>query len=314
MSSSPEEPMKVLFAGTPANAATTLQHLVANGVQVVGVLTRLDSVVGRNKQSQESPVAQLARDLGLPIHKANRVDPEVIEWVRSRNPDVGVVVAFGTIFRHDMLASPKLGWINLHYSLLPDYPGPAPIQQSLLQGDAVTGVTVFRLDEGIDTGPIVRQQVIPIADSDNSASLLATMTDAGSNLLLEVILAGAPHIENAKVQQSKIGVIQAVKPTRQSARLDFLQSAESQLNLIRAMNPEPMAWFEYQGEPIRVLIATRSENTVITAASCRLVGRDLIVDCADKSIVLESVQPAGKKPMSGADWFRGLRVSELILL
>lgn len=306
--------MKVLFAGTPINAANSLSHLVSNGIDVVGVLTRLDSVTGRGKQTQESPVALVAKNLSLPLHKANQINTELISWVKSLEVDIGVVVAFGTIFSPDFLDLPTHGWINLHYSLLPAYPGPAPVQHAILQGEKQTGVTVFRLDEGIDTGPIVDQKTLDVADSDNSATLLVKLTDLGAMLLVSVLQAGEERIDAAHKQDFSTGVIHAIKPTRQSAKLDFTLSASSQLNKIRAMNPEPMSWFSHTGEPVRVLEARFNDYKSSNPSVCRIEGKDLIVDCSDASLALLIVQPAGKRPMSGADWFRGLRLQELKIM
>lgn len=306
--------MKVLFAGTPINAAHSLAHLVANGIDVVGVLTRLDSLAGRGKQVQESPVALMAKELSLPLHKANTINSEVIDWVKTLRVDVGVVVAFGTIFSKEVLALPANGWINLHYSLLPAYPGPAPVQQALLRGDKDTGVTVFRLDEGVDTGSIVDQKKMDIADSDNSDTLLVKLTDLGAKLLVSVINAGTGFLDAAHKQDTSIGVIHATKPTRQSAKLDFTLSAISQLNKIRAMNPEPMSWFTHSGESVRVLEARLNDLKSAAPSVCRIEGKELVVDCSDASLALLIVQPAGKRPMSGADWFRGLRLPELKII
>ena len=244
MLSSMTQDLRIVFAGTPENSATTLSELHASGANIVGVLTREDAKVGRAKDVSPSPVGKLAEQLGLVVRKTNSVDTETLEWLKSLDADLGVVVAYGTIFRADALEIPRLGWINLHYSLLPELPGPAPVQHALLRGLAATGVTVFRLDEGIDTGPIISQCQVAIEQSDNAATLLGRLTTEGSKLLKELLLAGETSVLSALAQPTARDIASAFKPSRAFARLDFNSTAESLANKVRAMNPEPMAWFE----------------------------------------------------------------------
>ncbi|MFM6981039.1 MAG: methionyl-tRNA formyltransferase, partial [Micrococcales bacterium] len=146
--------MKIIFAGTPANAATTLRELVSREHDIVAVLTREDSLFGRKKVMQQSAVADLADELGIPIIKANRVTPEVIEQIKQTGAQLGVVVAYGCILMPPALEALNRGWVNLHYSLLPEWRGAAPAQRAILNGDQTTRVTLFQLDEGLDTGAI----------------------------------------------------------------------------------------------------------------------------------------------------------------
>ncbi len=304
--------LRVVFAGTPANAAETLSFLHSNGVSILGVVTRKDVSIGRQRMLTPSPVAVVASKLGLPVYKSNSIDDAAISWIRALGPDVGVVVAYGSIFTKSALEVPRLGWVNVHYSLLPDLPGPAPVQHCLLQGRKGTGVTVFRLDEGIDTGPIIEQSQVPIFESDNAGSLLSRLTDEGSELLSRILHDGEVAITRAVGQEGKEGVY-AGKPTRSMSQLDFQQDASEQINKVRAMNPEPMAWFDFNGSPIRVLRARLTNCPVESAGTARLVDKDLVVDCSGGSMILDTIQPAGKKEMLGADWFRGLHVDELKL-
>ena len=312
MLSSMTQDLRIVFAGTPENSATTLSELHASGANIVGVLTREDAKVGRAKDLSPSPVGKLAEQLGLVVRKTNSVDTETLEWLKSLDADLGVVVAYGTIFRADALEIPRLGWINLHYSLLPELPGPAPVQHALLRGLAATGVTVFRLDEGIDTGPIISQCQVAIEQSDNAATLLGRLTTEGSKLLKELLLAGETSVLSAFAQPSAEATVSAFKPSRAFARLDFNSTAESVVNKVRAMNPEPMAWFEAKGINIRVLSARAVDETT-EPSQAQILQNELVVGCLEGSLVLEQIQPAGKNVMSGADWFRGLRVEKLEL-
>jgi methionyl-tRNA formyltransferase len=304
--------LRVVFAGTPQNAADTLEVLVDRGVNVVGVLTRQDAPVGRTKELTPSAVAIKSESLGLHVYKSNSVDNKTLEWLDALSADIGVVVAFGSIFKQQVLDVPRLGWLNLHYSLLPELPGPAPVQHAILEGRSQTGVTVFRLDAGIDTGPIVASTNQEIEDTDTAGSLLVKLTRIGARLLSDVLLAGEIELASARKQERFAISRVATKPTRDLARIDFGTDARSLANKIRAMNPEPMAWFQYNETAVRVIqarVAAYSSDIALAT----IVDKELIVGCRDGSLVLEIIQPAGKQPMSGADWFRGLRVDQLML-
>jgi len=304
--------LRVVFAGTPKNAAETLERLVSEGVQIIGVLTRTDARVGRSGELTPSAVAQKAHELGLETFKTNNIDDKAIEWLISLRVDIGAVVAYGSIFKQPVLEMPRLGWLNLHYSLLPELPGPAPVQHAILQGRKVTGVTVFRLDSGVDSGPIISSKEQAIDDADTTGSLLGKLTEIGSKLLVDILEQDEAKLAFAKPQEISGIHESAIKPTRELARLDLTGDALTQLNKIRAMNPEPMAWFELNGTIIRVIRARFHDSTSETS-TMRIVEKELVAHCKVGSLVLDIVQPAGKQQMSGADWFRGVRVEKLKL-
>lgn len=306
--------MKIIFAGTPANAAKTLAALVAAKLDVVGVLTRTDAPVGRKKVITPSPVAKMANELKIPIHKTNSLDTEAKNWLSSLKPDLGVIVAYGAILKSDTLAIPKFGWVNLHYSLLPKYPGPAPVQHAILGGETITGVTVFCLDEGIDSGPILSAKEMAVSPEDSSGELLEKLTEIGSELLLDTIsnfelfyADRRPQLECGKFETAK-------KFSRSDAKLSFDSLSSELFNRIRSMNPEPMAWFEFEGNPIRVLRSSRRPANSNTSGEASIVDNELVVSLSDGALALVVVQPAGKEPMAGADWFRGLRRQSINLL
>jgi methionyl-tRNA formyltransferase len=306
--------MRILFAGTPPNAASTLDALVAHGFEVVGVLTREDAPVGRNKVLTESAVASVAALHRISTKRANRVSEEVLDWVKELRPDLGVIVAYGSILRKPALDLPVMGWINLHYSLLPSFPGAAPIQHAILAGESKTGVSVFRLDEGIDTGPILNQAEYQIDPEINSGQLLREMTNLGSELLVDTLTHLEERISKQQEQVIPVGTRVAGKISRPMARLNFLQPALRVHNFVRAMNPEPMAWFETNGIQIRALETTVSGQTNLVTGEAVVVNGRLLVGCSDGAVELIRVQPAGKSEMSGVDWFRGLRQESISLL
>ena len=305
--------MKILFAGTPANAAKTLELLVSSGFNVVGVLTRSDSPKGRNGNPSESPVAETAAFHGIDVFKTNAVSKEALDWMQSKTPDLGVIVAYGSILKTDALEVPSKGWLNVHYSLLPEYPGASPVQNALLDGKTTTGVTVFQLDSGVDTGPILSAQSSQITPTATSGSLLEELTDLGATLLIDTISNLDQQVAARRIQPKNTGYAVTRRINRAMARIDFRETSSKVVNLVRAMNPEPVAWFEWDSLAVRVLEAKGSLANSIPIGSAQLVDGELVVGCIDGAVVLSVVQPAGKKPMKGADWFRGLRRESLLL-
>lgn len=303
--------MRIIFAGTPANAASTLQALLAKNHNVVGVLTRMDAPTGRRGTLTESPVASVAREHKLEMLKSNQPDTEVAQWITSLKPDLGVIVAYGSILKSNLLEIPSKGWLNVHYSMLPKYPGASPVQQALLEGASTTGVTVFQLDEGVDSGPILSQVSTEISTEATAGSLLEELNNVGSNLLLETLEDLDSYIERKSGQELNPSQPVTRKITRALAKIDFAFPAHKIVNLVRAMNPEPVAWFEFESQPVRVLEASMAEFPGLAAGVAVLSNGELIVGSSDEAVILRKIQPAGKKPMSGADWFRGLRRDSL---
>ena len=305
--------MRIIFAGTPINAAETLQALLDANHDVVGVLTRADAPIGRSGTLTESPVASVANEHGLELLKSNKPDTNVAEWITSLKPELGVVVAYGSILRPNLLTIPTQGWLNVHYSLLPKYPGASPVQQALLEGDSASGVTIFQLDEGIDSGPILTQSMTQISPDATAGSLLQELTVAGSELLLSTLGELDNYIQNRSLQELKLAERFTRKITRASAKISFEMPAHAISNLIRAMNPEPVAWFEFESQPIRVLEAHAAEVSGMVPGVAVLVDGQLVVGASEGAVILRTVQPAGKKLMPGADWFRGLHRDSLLL-
>jgi methionyl-tRNA formyltransferase len=266
----------------------------------------LDSKVGRSGTYQESAVALKAVSNQIEVYKTNEIDDACRAWVKSLAPDIGVVVAYGVIFDSEFLKLPKSGWLNLHYSLLPALRGAAPVQNAILRGLEETGVSVFQLDEGIDTGPLVRQEAVAIGSSENAGELLRKLTDVGAVLLATVLKGLESNLSGALGQPTLAPDEIARKPTRQSAKLSFTESCNQLSRKIRAMNPEPMAWFEFEGIAVRVLRARPTISAGGEVGSAKLVGKELVVTCGEGGLALETLQPAGKSAMSGSDWFRGL--------
>ena len=305
--------MRIIFAGTPTNAAETLDTLLAANHEVVGVLTRMDAPIGRSGTLTESPVAAVASKHGLPLFKSNLPDSQVSEWIAGFKPDLGIIVAYGSILRTDLLEIPAKGWLNVHYSLLPKYPGASPVQHALLEGDSTTGVTVFQLDEGVDSGPILSQASVDLDANATAGAVLQQLTGVGADLLLNTLENLDDYLATKTLQDLSLKHPVTRKITRAMARISFDMPASSIVNLVRAMNPEPVAWFEFEAHPVRVLESDISDFPGLSEGVAVLADGELVVGSSDKAVVLRTVQPAGKNPMPGADWFRGLRRDSLLL-
>ena len=303
--------MRILFAGTPANAAATLVALHAAGHEIVCVLTRPDALIGRKKISTPSAVAQAADSLGIPTVKAAKVIAETLEELGRFTPDLGVVVAYGSLLKRQALDFLPKGWINVHYSLLPKWRGASPVQSALLNGETETGVSVFQLDEGMDTGPLLKQVQTEIQPDENSGELLNRLTHIGISALDECLAKVESGIADYH-EQVGTGSI-AGKLTRADAIIDWHQPADNLALLVRAMNPEPMSWTSFRGTSFRVLEARPieinglSDHQDINIGYVFKIDDRVCVRCGDTTTLeLIRVQPSGKNSMLAADWLRGL--------
>ena len=307
--------MRVIFAGTPLNAAATLIALKKSGIDIVGVLTRTDATLGRKKILTQSPVAEAAQALGIPVVKANQVDEHALSQIQSLNADLGVVVAYGAFLNETALESLPKGWINLHYSLLPALRGAAPVQHALLKGLNTTGVTAFKLDKGMDSGPILLQAPTVIEPDENAGRLLNRLTDLGISVLLELLPSVAAGVAKHTVQDES-GATLAPKIHRSQAQIDWNQSAVTIQQLVLAMNPEPMAWTTLGEESFRILEARafRAGTQQASPGTVQLVEDRVLVACDDGALQILRVQPAGKNEMSAIDWFRGVQNKETLVL
>ena len=300
--------MKIIFAGTPENSALALD-LVSKTHEVVLVITRPDAEVGRKRILTPSPVARMAKELGLPVMKTNRIREEELAKIKAAGVELALVVAFGSLV--PQAALDELPWWNIHFSLLPKWRGASPLQQSILSGGIGAGVTLFELDAGMDTGPIISSQQIPLRENETTAEALERFTIAGVNLFQQQ--AGKKKVATPQTGEATF----APKLNRTSARLDLSENALSVHRAVMAFNPEPIAWCELDGNPIRIL-ETRSLGSS-TWTESPIKGRvsksseKILLECLDGSrLELVTVQPSGKQAMAAADWFRGL--SEVVHL
>ncbi len=301
--------MRIVFAGTTTNAVAVLRYLVEQGRhEICAVVTREDAPVGRKQVLTESAVAAYAGSIGLPVLKANRIDSLVNAQIEATKPDLGLVIAYGALLKATTLEIPRHGWLNIHFSLLPKWRGAAPVQRSLMAGDSETGVTIFQLDEGMDTGPIHSQVAAHIEPDDNSATLLERLTHVSISMLDETLSQIDAAIAKPAAQTGTSS--HAAKLERNDAKIEWSNSAEQIENLVRGAYPEPIAWANFEEQAIRILKARAYASSPNgfedqETGTAVLIDSHAVVKCESGFLQLIDVQPASKNVMSAVDWLRG---------
>ena len=296
--------MRLIFAGTPEVASRALE-LIADKHEVTLVLTRPDAPIGRKRITTPSPVASKAEQLGLKVHKTNKIDEEALNAIRQSNADKAVIVAYGAMIPQAALSA--LPWWNLHFSVLPEWRGATPLQHSMMH-DTGIGISVFEIDSGLDTGPLISQLPLSFLENETAGEALIRFTEEGSNLLIRALE------ENPQPMIQEGSSSLAPKITRLDAKINFEENAADLIRFIRATNPEPMAWANQNGEPVRILFASATTSS-LDSGKLRGVGEiyksddnEIMVQCGDKSSLrLELVQPAGKRETVATDWWNGLK-------
>ena len=296
--------MRLVFAGTPEPALPSLEALLASRHEVVAVLTRPDAPAGRGRTLRPSPVRARAEQAGLevltPLHPR---DESFQARLREIAPDCCPVVAYGALLPPPVLDIPRHGWVNLHFSLLPAWRGAAPVQHAVLAGDEVTGATTFRLEAGMDTGPVFGVTTEDVRPTDTSGELLSRLAGAGAGLLVATLDA----LETGDVQavpQPADGVSLAPKITADDARVGWTAPALHIDRLIRACTPAPGAWTTLRDKRIRLGPVTRSVERLAPGEL-----RDGLVGTGTHALRLGEVKPEGKATMRATDWLRGLRLT-----
>jgi methionyl-tRNA formyltransferase len=295
--------LRIVFAGSPAAAIPSLRTLAAGPHEVVGAVTRDDAPLGRKRVLTPTPVAAAATELRIPVLRANRI-ASVAGEIASLAPDLGVVVAYGGLIREPVLSTPRLGWINLHFSLLPRWRGAAPVQRAIMAGDRTTGVAVFQLVAELDAGPVFGLIEHPIGRNETAGHLLEVLAESGADLLADVVDALA---DGSAVAIDQVGEITlAPKLELADGRLDWDRPASELDARIRATTPEPGA-FTGQGETrLKILdAAVAHDSPPLDPGVFELRAGALLVGTATEPLHLVTVLPAGKRTMSGADWWRG---------
>ncbi|MFF2193761.1 methionyl-tRNA formyltransferase [Streptomyces sp. NPDC058157] len=303
--------MKLVFAGTPEVAVPALDALIASGRhEVAAVVTRPDAPAGRGRRLVASPVAERAEEAGIEVLKPVRPrDPEFQERLREIAPDCCPVVAYGALIPKSALDIPVHGWVNLHFSLLPAWRGAAPVQQSIMAGDQVTGASTFRIEEGLDTGPVFGVLTEDVRPTDTSGDLLTRLAFAGAGLLTAT-MDGIEDGTLRAVEQPADGVSLAPKITVEDARVDWNAPALRADRVVRGCTPAPGAWTVFRGERLKLIsVGLVPDRTDLAPGVLAPAKNNVYVGTGSHAVELLWVQPQGKKPMKGADWARGVRIA-----
>lgn len=303
--------MRLVFAGTPEAALPSLDLLLqTDRHDVVAVVTRPDKPAGRGRTLMPSPVRRRAEEAGVEVlAPAKATDAEFLDRLRELAPDCCPVVAYGALLRPAALEIPRHGWVNLHFSLLPAWRGAAPVQRALMAGDDVTGASTFRIEEGLDTGPVFGTLVTEIGPRETTGDLLARLAIDGAGLLLATL----DGIEDGTLEarpQPTDGVSIAPKVTVDDARIDWKAPAFAIDRLVRACTPEPGAWTMFRDKRIKVGPVTVVSDLVIDEPGLlRVESSRVLVGTGNGAVQLEDIRPEGKAVMDAAAWVRGVRLS-----
>jgi methionyl-tRNA formyltransferase len=297
----------IVFMGSPEFALPTLRAL-AEHYPVAGVVTQPDRPAGRGRALAPPPVKQLAQELGLPVIQPERLrQPEAMEQLRQWAPDLIVVAAFGQILRPAVLDLPSFGCANVHASLLPRWRGAAPVNAAILHGDTQSGVTIMRMDPGVDTGPMLSQRAEDIRPDDTAGSLAERLAALGAGLLLETL----PAYLSGELQprpQEEAAASYAPMLKKDDGALDFTRPAVELERRVRAFNPWPGAYIVWQGQPLKIHRATAVAETTGLPPGAHTTWRGLPAIAANTGLLaLDDVQPAGKKVMPGKVFLQGAR-------
>ena len=299
--------MKVIFAGTPDFAAAALKAIAAAGFEIPLVLTQPDRPKGRGMQLAPPPVKQAALELGLRVAQPEKLrnNAEALQMLKEVEADVMVVAAYGLILPQDVLDTPKHGCLNIHASLLPRWRGAAPIQRAIEAGDAETGVCIMQMDIGLDTGDVVSEHRYTIQPTDTANEVHDALMNLGAAAIVADLQQLKAEGRLKSVKQPEEGVTYAQKLSKEEARINWNESAAVIERKIRAFNPVPAAWVEYQGKPMKIWRAevVAQQGRAGEVLSCSSDG--LIVACGESALKITQLQPSGSKRMDIAAFASG---------
>ncbi len=298
--------MRILFAGTPNVALPTLEWILSSDHELVGVLTRPAAAQGRSSELIDSPVATFAKTHLIPIH-TSLDSPETKEAIKSA--DLVVVIAFGKLIPKEFLQMPKFGWINVHFSILPKFRGAAPVQRAIWSGEKSTGISIFQLDPGMDTGPIYDQKSTPILPTESAGECLARLSQIVPELLIQTL----NKIQKLAqpIPQNEEGATLAPKIDKSELRINWSDSGRQIQNKIRALNPTPRARTTFRENEIYIFEVAVSDNkSTQPPGTIFAVNQHLYVATEELDIEIIKVQSSGKKVMSGSEWCRGVQMKE----
>ncbi|MEV6648922.1 methionyl-tRNA formyltransferase [Amycolatopsis sp. NPDC051371] len=303
--------MKLVFAGTPEPAVPALRALLDSGRhEVVAVVTRPDAQAGRGRRVVRSPIGALADEHGIEVLTPARAgDPAFLARLSELAPDACPVVAYGALLPQAALDIPRLGWVNLHFSLLPAWRGAAPVQAAIRAGDEITGASTFRIVKELDAGPVFGVVTEAIGGTDTAGSLLGRLSESGAKLLLSTMDGLADGSLVARDQPAE-GLSYAPKVTVEDARVSFADPASAVDRQIRSVTPDPGAWAEFRGERFKLGPVTVVDEPGPPPGEIVVERKRVLVGTATKPLRLGEVQAPGKKRMAATDWARGTRIDQ----
>ena len=298
--------MRILFAGTPGVVIPSLNWIASSEHELVGILTRPPAAQGRSSALIDSPAAVFAKNNSINLYTS--IDDLTAQDLLS-SVDLVVVIAYGKIILNDLLGIPKFGWINVHFSLLPKYRGAAPVQRAIWNGEVDSGISIFRLDAGMDTGPVYLQETVSIQDVNSSGQCLEMMSHLVPEMLGET-LNKIQNLEPPTPQENAVSTL-APKIAKSESRINWSDSASSIRNMVRALNPAPRAKSTFRDNEVFFYEVNVSDmRSEKASGTISFENQRLFAATNDFDIEIVKVQSSGKNVMSGADWYRGIQAKD----
>ena len=298
--------MRILFAGTPDVVIPSLNWIASSEHELVGILTRPAAAQGRSSALIDSPAAEFAKNNSINLYTS--IDEITSEDLLS-SVDLVIVIAYGKIIPNDLLGIPKHGWINVHFSLLPKYRGAAPVQRAIWNGEKISGISIFQLDAGMDTGPVYLQKTVSIKDVNSSGECLEMMSHLVPEMLDET-LSKIQNLEPPTPQDNSVSTL-APKIAKSESRINWSDSASSITNMVRALNPAPRAKSTFRDNEVFFYEVNVSDmRSEKASGTISFENQRLFAATKDFDIEIVKVQSSGKNVMSGADWYRGIQAKD----
>ncbi len=303
--------LRTIFMGTPLFAKEILDALIKNGYNIIAVFTRPDAPQGRKQELAKSPVKESAEANKIPVYQPVSLDEKITEEIKKLKPDITIVAAYGKILPRQILETPGFGCLNIHTSLLPKFRGPSPVQNALLAGEKETGITIFLINEGIDTGDILSQEKIKIGEDDTAESLTEKLSRLGAELLIKTLpLWIERKIKPVRQDDSRASLCQLIE--REDGHIFWEEEAKNIYNKFRAFYPWPgiFGFWENNGaleriKLIKISLSEKDPSADHEAGEIFQMGDKIAVQTLKGAVIIEEIQPEGKKPMAAKDFIVG---------
>ena len=303
-------PLKIIFMGTPEFSVPTLKALIDQNYEVLMIYTQPPKKSKRGQKVNISPIQSFSEKKNIPFRSPETLNNNEYEFIKNLSADLGVVVAYGKLIPINILEATKLGFLNIHASLLPKWRGAAPIQRSIMNGDKKTGISIMKIQEKLDSGPIMASHELELNSNSTYGEVEKKLSDVGANLLIECL----QTIEkgNSKfIEQVHSEATYAKKISKKEAKIDWNSSADKIVAHIHGLNPNPGAWFEFQKERIKVW---KAKKLLLNGRPGTVLDENLTVACQSNSIQILEIQREGKNKQSTKDFLLGKKISQNSLL